>query len=88
MAAPRHVPRPIDCGRRDRLHRIQQLAAGQEHDAAAAQGQQIAAGSGELLHVMQAPLDGADGNRVDDEERLYPCLDREEASETLEHQHG
>jgi hypothetical protein len=41
-----------------------------------------------LLHVVEATLDRADGDGVDDEERLEPGLDREEAGETLEHEHG
>jgi hypothetical protein len=37
---------------------------------------------------VHAALDGADGNRIGDEERLEAGLDREEAAETLEHRHG
>jgi hypothetical protein len=78
----------MDCGRRDRPHRIQQLAAGQEHDAATAQGQQIAAGPRELLHVMQPALHRADCDCVNDEKRLEPGLDGEEAGKAFGHGPG
>jgi hypothetical protein len=37
---------------------------------------------------MHAALDGADGNRIGDEERLEAGLDGEEAGEALEHHNG
>jgi hypothetical protein len=68
--------------------RIEQLAAGEENDAGAAQGEQQAAGARELLHVMVAALDRADGDRVNHQERLEPGLDGEQAGDALQHAHG
>jgi hypothetical protein len=68
--------------------RIEQFTAGEEDDAGAAQGEQQAAAAGELLHVMLAALDRADGDRVNHQERLEPGLDGEQSGDTLEHAHG
>jgi hypothetical protein len=37
---------------------------------------------------MLAPLDGADGDCIGDEEGLEPCLDGEQSSEALKHHYG
>jgi hypothetical protein len=68
--------------------RVEQLAPGQEDDAGAAQRQDDSERARILLQVMLAALDGADRDRIGDQECLEPGLDGEQAGEALKHEHG
>jgi hypothetical protein len=71
-----------------RPHRVEQLAAGQEDYAGAAQGHEQAQVPRILLQIMLAPLHGADGDRVSHEECLETGFDGEESGEAFEHDYG
>jgi hypothetical protein len=71
-----------------RPHRIEQFGARDEHDAGARHGQQDARIARIDFEVMAAAFDRAHGNRINDEERLEPGLDDEQAGEAFEHDYG
>jgi hypothetical protein len=73
--------------RRSRLDRIEQLGAGQEHDAGAGEGQHQSAIAGVDFQIVATAFDGAEGERVDHQPHLGAGLDREESGESS-HVHG
>jgi len=68
--------------------RIDQLRAGNERHAQAGEGEQDAPISGILVHVMKAAFDCSNRDRISDEQRLGPGLDRKQAGDTVAHSHG
>jgi hypothetical protein len=68
-----------------RPHRIQQLAAGDEHDSGAGEREQPSAPAGVGFQIDPAAIDGPDGDRIDDQPRLPARLDREQPANLLQH---
>jgi hypothetical protein len=71
-----------------RPHRIQQLAAGNEHDPGARQREQPAAEARIGLQVMLAAFDRAERDRIDDEPRFPTRLDRKQPTGFPKHWHS
>jgi hypothetical protein len=64
---------------------VENLGSGHEYRAGAGQEQQFAAPAGILRQVGAAPLDRAESERVDDQERLEASLDHEQAAHLAKH---
>jgi hypothetical protein len=83
--------RPIGSSREGRLrrfHRIQKLAAGDEHHSGAGEGEQPAAPAGVGFEIEPPAFDGAQRDRVDHQPRFEAGLDREQAANLPEHCHS
>jgi hypothetical protein len=63
-----------------RLHRIEQLGAGKEHDAGAGEGEHPAAVARIDLEIVAPALDRAQRDRIDDQPRIEARLDHEKAA--------
>jgi hypothetical protein len=70
-----------------RPNAVQKLRSGYERDAEAGEGEQHAAIARINLHIMNAALDGAEGDGVGDQIRLQAGLDHEQATDFLQHLH-
>jgi hypothetical protein len=75
-------------GGRHWFDRIDQLGPGDERHAKAGQRQHHAGIARILVHIVKPALDRADGDRICNEQRLGPGLDREQAGEPEAHGHG
>jgi len=72
-------------GRGRRLHRIQQLRAGDEHHAGAGDGQKNSAVPRVEVEIMASPFDRADGDRISHQPGFSPGLDREQSTDFAQH---